>query len=87
MGQAAKNAFRPSGNLGRAEVFQTQIQPAVERRMDHRHMRLAFLPAGDGHDFRLRVTKQNLNQFQCRITGGAEDRYACHVDIPLLSGG
>ena len=41
-------------------------------------VRLALLPAGDGHDLRLGVAKQNLDQFQGGVAGGSENGDACH---------
>ena len=42
--------------------------------MDHGHRRLAFLAAGDGDDFRLRMAEQ-FDQFQGRVARGAEWRF------------
>ena len=78
MRQATEDALGPGGHLGRAEVFQPQIEPAGQRRVDHGDVRLAFLPAGDGHDLRLGMAEQNLDQFQGGVAGGAENGDACH---------
>jgi len=88
--QATEDALGPRGHLGRAEILQPQIQPAGQRRMDHGDVRLALLPAGDRHDLRLAVAKQDLDQFQSGVAGGSEDGDACHGDrlvLAVFSGG
>ncbi len=40
--------------------------------MDHRHVRVPFLSAGNRDDFGPRMPNQNLHQFKGRITRGPE---------------
>ena len=60
-GRQLNTQFGPRGDLGWAEVLQPQVEPAVERRVDHGHVRPPLLPAGNCRNLGLRVAQQNLD--------------------------
>jgi hypothetical protein len=37
-----------------------------------------FLARGDGHDFRVGMAQENLDQFDSSVAGAAEDGDSCH---------
>ena len=80
--QAEEGTVAALGDRVGAEVFQRQIEPAGERRMDRRDVRAAFLAAGEQRDLRLRMAQQELDQLQGRVAGGAENGDADHAVVP-----
>ena len=73
MRQATEDAVGPLGDgLGR-EVFQRQIEPAGERRMDLADGLRLGLARRERGDLHLRMAQQELDQLQGRVAGGTED--------------
>src|SRR5205814_1180672 len=72
------DAFCPGGDGDGAQIFQAQIEAAIEGRMDAADVRIAFLTASEGGDFGFRMAQEQLDQFQGRVAGGAEDCDANH---------
>ena len=86
MRQATEDAIALSGDRFRRQVLERQVEPPGQLRMNGRHVRLPFLPAGQRRDLCLRMAQQDLDQLQRRITRCTEYAHPHHVPTFLNSG-
>ena len=64
MRQAAEHAIGPLGNYIGREIFELQMEPAGERRMDFTDRRRFGFPRRERGDLDFRMAQQNANQLE-----------------------
>jgi hypothetical protein len=60
--EAAEDAVGSLGDFSGAQVFESQVEAASEKRVDVADVRLVVLPGGKRRDLGLRVREQEANQ-------------------------
>ena len=79
MRQAAEHAIGSLGNFVGREIFELQMEPAGERRMNFTDRRRFSFPRRERGDLDFRMAQQNANQLERRVTGRTKDRYTNHL--------
>ena len=84
--QTAEHALAAGRHLSWFQVLQTHIQASRQLWVHGRHVRTAFLAAGQHRNLRLRMAHQNLDQLDRRVPGGSQNPNANHVQVFLSAG-
>jgi hypothetical protein len=72
--QCAENQFCPLSNFFMGQVLARQVNQTGQRRMNFSDIWIARLPCGQSDNICVWMSRQNLEEFQSRITSGSQYR-------------
>ena len=78
MGKATERRVAAVGDFFGGEVFEPQVEPTGELGVDLGDVRSVVVAGGQRRECDLRVTQQESNQFEGRVSTSPQDAYADH---------
>jgi hypothetical protein len=77
--QTAEGNVTSFPDLLRREVFASQIEEARERRVDFAQKGFVLLASRRSNNFRVRMSREDLQKFESRVAGCTKNRDSSHL--------